>query len=249
MSNDDIHGLAGAYAVDAVDDAERALFESHLAGCSACQSEVQSLRAAAAELSLGSVTTPPASLRTSVLRDITSVRPLPPVVDATGSPVLLDRRRAERANRVRRSPARWLAGVAAAAVVVSGGVLWHPWTGGEESGKVQVIATQQVLQAKDAQRFVTTVRGATATIVRSPSLHKAVIVAANLPAAPQGKVYELWLQQGKTMVKAGFLPGGTSNTVLLQGDAGTAAGAGITIEPAGGSVTPSLPPVALVAFA
>jgi anti-sigma-K factor RskA len=51
------------------------------------------------------------------------------------------------------------------------------------------------------------------------------------------------------MVKAGFLPHGSSNTVLLQGDATSAAGAGITIEPAGGSPTPSLPPVALISFA
>jgi hypothetical protein len=50
------------------------------------------------------------------------------------------------------------------------------------------------------------------------------------------------------MVKAGFVPAGPSNTVLLQGDAITAAGAGITIEPAGGSDKPTLPPVALINF-
>jgi hypothetical protein len=32
MNNDDIHGLSGAYVVDAVDDSERDLFEAHLAG-------------------------------------------------------------------------------------------------------------------------------------------------------------------------------------------------------------------------
>jgi hypothetical protein len=51
------------------------------------------------------------------------------------------------------------------------------------------------------------------------------------------------------LVKAGFLPTGSSNTVLLQGDTVTAAGAGITIEPTGGSTIPTLPPVALIAFA
>jgi len=106
-----------------------------------------------------------------------------------------------------------------------------------------------VLQAKDAERFQKNVGAATATIVRSPSLNKAVIVTANLPAAPEGKVYELWLQQGSAMVKAGFVPAGPSSTVLLQGDAATAAGAGITIEPAGGSEAPTLPPVVLIDFA
>ena len=40
----DIHALSGAYAVDALDDIERAQFERHLAECPACRSEVDSLR-------------------------------------------------------------------------------------------------------------------------------------------------------------------------------------------------------------
>ena len=47
MIADDIHGLTGAYAVDAVDDVERARFEAHLADCPQCQAEVTTLRAAA----------------------------------------------------------------------------------------------------------------------------------------------------------------------------------------------------------
>ena len=251
MSDDDLHGLSGAYAVDAVDDVERALFEAHLAGCSTCRDEVASLRAAATELSLGTLSSPPPGLRASVLRDISSVRPLPPVVDP---PASLDTRRAARDERVarsRRPPLRWLAGVAAAFVIATGGVAWHPWSFGDGQGPAQLTATQQVLQAKDAQRFETKVGTgtATATVVRSASLNKAVILTANLPAAPRGKVYELWLRQGDAMVSAGFIPEGPSNTVLLHGNAATAAGAGITVEPAGGSAKPTLPPVALIAFA
>jgi anti-sigma factor RsiW len=36
----DIHALSGAYAVDAVDDIERASFERHLASCPTCRAEV-----------------------------------------------------------------------------------------------------------------------------------------------------------------------------------------------------------------
>ncbi len=262
MNNDDIHGLSGAYAVDAVDDVERARFEAHMAGCSQCLDEVASLRAAAGELALVTLTSPPPSLRASVLREISSVRPLPPRMtteeapapepvappvapSAPSAPASLETKRAERS---RRAPIRqWLAGVAAAAVLATGGLVWHPWS--PDTNTVQLTATQQVLQATDAQRFEQKVGDATATIVRSPSLKKAVIVTANMPAAPEGKVYELWLQQGQTMVKAGFMPDGPANTVLLEGDAATAAGAGITVEPAGGSATPTLPPVALVSFA
>ena len=263
MSDDDIHGLSGAYAVDAVDDVEHARFEAHMASCSQCRDEVDSLRAAAGELALVSVAAPPPSLRAAVLRDIGSVRPLPPLVtpeheasapepaaptvapSAPSAPASLESKRAERS---RRAPLRqWLAGVAAAAVLATGGLVWHPWS--SDRSTVQLTATQQVLQAKDAQRIEAKVGDATATIVRSPSLKKAVIVTANMPAPPDGKVYELWLQQGLRMTKAGLMPAGPANTVLLQGDAASALAVGITVEPAGGSETPSLPPVALVNFA
>jgi len=265
MSDDDIHGLVGAYVVDGVDDVERARFEAHMTHCSQCRDEVASLRAAASELTSMTLATPPPSLRESVLRGISSVRPLPPrvspeqgsapepavspaappAVPTAPAPASLESKRAERS---RRAPLRqWLAGVAAATVLATGGLAWHPWS--SDTNTVQLTATQQVLQAKDAQRFEAKVDSGTATIVRSASLKKAVIVTANMPATPDGKVYELWLQQGTTMAKAGLIPGGPSNTVLLEGDAATAAGVGITVEPSGGSDTPTLPPVALITFA
>ena len=40
MTRPDIHALCGAYAVDAVDDLERAAFDRHLADCEACAAEV-----------------------------------------------------------------------------------------------------------------------------------------------------------------------------------------------------------------
>jgi len=142
---------------------------------------------------------------------------------------------------------QWLIGVAAAAVLATGGLVWNPLS--PDTNTVQLTATQQVLQAKDAQRFESKVGEATAKIVRSPGLKKAVMVTADMPAAPEGKVYELWFQRGATMVKAGLVPAGRANTVLLEGDASSAQGVGITIEPAGGSDTPTLPPVAVISLA
>ena len=143
-----------------------------------------------------------------------------------------------------------MAGFAAAGgVAIAAGLLWHPWTQGPEQGQVQVAPTQQVLQARDARRFETRAGAATATVVASIALNRAVIATSNLPAAPGGTVYELWLQQGKTMVKAGFIQGVGSNTALLQGDVATAAAAAITSEPVGGSATPTLRPGARIAMA
>ena len=82
----DIHALSGAYAVDALDDIERAQFERHLAECPACTSEVASLREAAALLAETTMTAPSAELRDRVLADITNVRPLPPVAWQSARP-------------------------------------------------------------------------------------------------------------------------------------------------------------------
>ena len=40
----ELHTLAGAYALDAVSDADRARFEQHLARCAECVQEIRGLR-------------------------------------------------------------------------------------------------------------------------------------------------------------------------------------------------------------
>ncbi|MFL6157864.1 MAG: zf-HC2 domain-containing protein, partial [Marmoricola sp.] len=80
MTAHEIHALSGAYAVDALDDLERARFEAHLSACAECQAEVASLSDAAALFPALTESAPPAALRTKVLADIKTVRPLPPTV-------------------------------------------------------------------------------------------------------------------------------------------------------------------------
>jgi anti-sigma-K factor RskA len=248
--NDDIHSLSGAYAVDAVDADERARFEEHLAVCAQCRAEVEGLRSAATQLAGLSEAVPPPRLRSAVLRDIASVRPLPPPGEPgapegrpAGTVESLEDRRAGRAR-----VGRWLLGAAAAALLAVG-ALWHPWL--TPSPPAQ-DPTQQVLQAADAQRFAHTLDGARATIVRSPRLGRAVIIADNMPAAPPGHVYEVWLQhKDGRMVKAGLMPQGSHKQVslVLEGDAAQAVGAGITVEPDGGSNQPTTTPLLLFSFA
>ena len=70
----DLHHLSGAYAVDALDDAERESFEQHLAVCADCRAEVAELSATAQHLSSLTEATPPPALRASVLSGLS----LPP---------------------------------------------------------------------------------------------------------------------------------------------------------------------------
>jgi anti-sigma-K factor RskA len=229
----DIHALSGAYAVDALDDVERAEFEKHLATCASCQAEVDGLRETAGMLADLTTVAPPPALRDAVLADIHTVRPLAP------------RTRAEAPRR-----RRWLVAVAAAAAVAvlgAGAAVWQPWH--RESAPTATLV-DRVIDAPDAQRVDGNVAGGgSVSVYRSVSLDRAVVVTHRLPAAPTGRTYELWLQDAHgAMHPAGLLGGGHDVRVALRGDAGTARGAGLTVEPAGGSPQPTTTPVALVAF-
>lgn len=213
----DIHALSGAYAVDALDDIERAHFERHLAECDTCQSEVSSLREASALLAETTTSAPSAELRGRVLAEIATIRPLPPIVQ----PVTAT------SGRGRRFPVL-VAAAAAVLALLGGGVVWQVLDDGPLS------RTDQVLQADDAKAFTQTFPGgAKATITVSKELNGAVIQTEDMPAAPSGHSYALWLQHDLDMVPAGIMPSGADNTVLLSGDAATADGAGITAETTG----------------
>ncbi|MDT0200435.1 anti-sigma factor [Nocardioides sp. AE5] len=230
----DIHALVGAYAVDALDDIERAQFERHLTGCADCRAEVDSLREASALLAGAVAVAPPPAMRDAVLARISTVRPLPP-------------KRPE--ERGRRPWFRPLVAAAAAVAVIGGGgalVITQPWA---EETTQQLTATQRVLQAPDAEAVELELDGATARLVRSTSHGQAVLVTRDMPAAPAGKVYQLWLQSAEgEMLPAGLMTGGADAEVLLEGDAATATAAGITVEPEGGSPAPTSDPIALFDF-
>lgn len=280
--SEDIHALSGAYAVNAVDDAERARFERHLAGCPDCRAEVASLVAAASELSVLTEVAPPASLRAKVLAEIATVRPLPPLAvpqdqatdaadevvtsaptpsthtPAPAAPTSTSESRVDRGDelgerrrsRSARGLARgWRVVVAAATVAVlavGGFTVWRQI----DKDPSRALA-DQVLAAPDATRYGARLAGgATATVVRSNSLQKAVIITSGMSQPPSGKVFQLWLQDSTGhLTSAGLMPGGGDQVVVLSGDAKHSKGAGITVEPAGGSDQPTSNPIAFVAFA
>ncbi|MCW2857653.1 MAG: hypothetical protein JWR52_3268 [Marmoricola sp.] len=235
MTAHEIHALSGAYAVDALDEVERARFEAHLAECADCRAEVTSLQAATTLLSGLSETAPPPELRSRVLADIKTVRPLPPTV----------------ARITERRPRRWTNLLAAAAVIgaVGGGTaIWQDTHQGTSTRAPSAI--DRVLEAADVQKVSQPLpHGASATVFRSKSQSAAVLVTHDLPGLPAGHVYELWFRdQHGTMVPAGLMAGGGNRTVLFEGNANNARGVGVTVEPAGGSKQPTTIPVALLNF-
>ena len=230
----DIHKLTGAYALDAVDDIERARFEQHLATCEDCRAEVGELRETAAMLAEDVAVAAPASLRDSVLSGISQVRPLPPEVSSPAAT---------------RGRARWLPFLVAAAVALLIGVgaaVVQPWSADEPT----LTAAQRVLGAPDAEEvFVDLGEAGRATVVRSKTEDRAVIVTEDMVSAPSGKAYELWFQTPESdMVPAGLMPDSADQTVVLEGSAAEATAVGITVEPDSGSDSPTTDPIALFDF-
>lgn len=224
----EIHALSGAYAVDALDEHERAQFERHLAECAECRAEVDSLRGAASSLAETTEVAPPAHLRADVLSAIKTVRPLPPL------PRHDNGQHAGRGRRFR----GLLVAAAAVAVVGTGAVVTQPWD--DDPSPVDAVIT-----AADVDRASAKINGGTVTLYRSESLGKAALVADDLPPAAAGRVYELWLQVDGAMVPAGLLDASGDQELVLTGDASEATAAGITVEPDGGSPQPTTQPIAL----
>lgn len=149
-----------------------------------------------------------------------------------------------------------LAACLAAAVGLGGVAVWQHQEAGDArtdaaQSQQQARALADVLAAPDAK--VTTGRltdGATGTVVVSHTRDKAAFLASGLPKPPGDKVYQLWFDDNGTMRSAGLLnPSSSSESVLMEGSVDSAAGMGITVEPAGGSKAPTTTPLALMKFA
>lgn len=247
----DIHALSGAYAVDALDETERTAFEAHLASCAECRREVDELRDAAAMLVELEPSSPPPALRDAVLGEIDRVRPLPPLpagsADAVPNADGVQTGESPGATvtplRRRRMRTALVAAAAAAALVGGGVAITQPW---QDDTSQQLSATDRVLAADDAQEVTLEFPdGARARLVRSAHEGRAVLVTTDMPSAPEGRDYQLWLETPEgSMIDAGVMPDRPDQEVMLRGDAAQATAVGITVEPTGGSPEPTTEPIA-----
>ncbi len=237
--NDDLHLLVGAYAVDALEGSERAAFEEHLASCAACAEELADLQDAAAALGSVAALAPPPQLRTRVLDAASQARQEPA---QTASVVPLQRRR--------RHPLAWVAGAAAAVVMlVAGGATWRAISVEQELSllRAQAADVTAVLAAPDARTESAAVAGGgRGAVVVAPSQERGVFVGTSLPAPAPDRTYQLWLLDaaGRATSVGLFRPTGDGDaTVALPPGVLDAATVGLTVEPSGGSRAPTTEPV------
>ncbi len=245
----DPHTLAGAYAMDAVAEPDRARFERHLAGCESCRQEVRGLREAAAALAAAAAVRPPAALRDAALRAAAQTRQLPPAVTQVPAGWAAARNRGRRRWRSRWAVA--LVGVLAA-VAVAAGVVTYGMQDQLDQAQLRDHAVAAVLSAPDATMLSAPVRtGGTATVVMSHRERALVFTAADLRLLPTARSYELWLISPAGSRPAGMVAGsshgGMAGPMVVSGlKAGDSVG--LTVEPAGGSPRPTSPPVVLVSL-
>lgn len=223
----DPHRLVGALALDAIDDAERALVEQHLAACEACRDELVGFTETAAALGGAVAAAPPDRLRAAVLASVATTRQDPPTLAA-------------RRATVGRAPNRRLVVALAAALVALAAmavVIVRLLDEVDDLGRVEEIAT-----AADAETVVLAgdVPG-TVRVTWSEEEAALLVVADGLPAVPEGRTYQLWL-----IGPAGPSPSVTFRPdadgaveVVAEGPVGDAQVVGITEEPAGGSPAPT----------
>ena len=244
LSRAGLHTLAGAYALHALDPAEAARFDRHLARCDSCAQEVRGLRETAARLGEAAAAPPPQALREQVITAARQTRQL--------GPAAIGGRGAVPAFAGWRRWAPRLALVAVAASLAGGAVAGVAAIGEQhrldhaEAGSSEVAA---VLTARDAHMMTVPVAGGgSATVVMSHSKRMLVFTTRDLPALRGARSYELWLIGPAGERSAGMLPPahrGMTSPVVAAGLAADDS-VGLTVEPSGGSPRPTSSPVMML---
>ncbi|MDX8050989.1 anti-sigma factor [Lentzea sp. BCCO 10_0798] len=242
-ASSDLHTLTGVYAMNALSDFERVEFEAHLPHCLPCVQEVAELQATATILGTAEVA-PPERLRAQVLAGVKTAPQLPPKAAAPEPAVFVLPAR----NRwlVRTSVLASAASVLVAVVVGVQGVQDRRELDALRQSAAGYSQVADLLSAPDAKLLSDSgTGGGHGTVVMSPGRGKAAFLANGLPSLPADRAYQLWVVGPDGPRSAGLLQ---DKPVLADGLADARAFA-LTVEPSGGSRTPTTTPVLAISMA
>jgi anti-sigma-K factor RskA len=222
----DLHHLAAAYALDALEPGERERFEAHLDECPDCAADVREFHDTAHELAEAVGEAPPERLRSRILDQVAVTR---------------QESRSSASTTIGPARRAFPALVAAVLVFVALGMGVVARNAIVDRNRAEDLLT--VLAALDAQ--VAPLEGsatpATLRVVWSPSLEASVVLGTDLPRPDSDQVYELWVLSAEGPRSAGvFRPADDGRIEQRLGlPAVPEGGWGVTIEPAGGSPQPT----------
>lgn len=237
----DVHGLIGPYVVGAVTPEERALFEAHLAECDECAQEVASLSSVVGVLADGEAAAPPASLRASVLAQVSSTAQVTP---ASGNAVAGDELAERRARKL------WpRVAIAAASVLVLAGVGVIAGTAYQQHRETVAMEhdVMMVTTAPDAHSM--DLKLGKAHLVMSASMGAVVAMGDDAPMPADGMEYQVWLmmEDGSSHPGPTFMPTGEGEFMtIMSAPMDGVVGVAVTEEPAGGSASMTGDMVAVV---
>jgi anti-sigma-K factor RskA len=245
MDQERFEDLKDAYVLGALPEEERLEFEQYLVAHPDLQAEMEELSTIAGLLAFSpQEQEPPPELRRRIMDTVEAeaVHPAEAVRPRAG----------------RRS---WLAGLweavgvrdlalAGAAMLVIGLFSWSMLLQGEVrdlQGRVQSLQSQPQDQAQGPQMIALggagTEQGIRAELVTLKD-DRAVLVAENMPPAPEGKTYQIWVIKGDTPKPSGlFEPRGDSIAAVVENPVEGADAVAVTVEPEGGSKQPTTDPM------
>jgi anti-sigma-K factor RskA len=238
---------SAAYALDALDSAERDAFESHLSGCAACRRAVQEYREV-----------------TGLLMHASKPQEVPAGLGARVGRMVADDRRATLrvVPRAWRPSTVWLAAAGVAFAAVSG-VLWRQVQA--ERSRVTAAVQDAARERSARDSLLENLRGTRVHVVSlaapgggapvarvfwNHERNNYVVTAFGLPRAPEGRTYQLWaVAKGRDPVSMGTFntdANGVAMIVIPVNDVITRLGVidvcALTEEPAGGSPGPTETP-------
>ena len=239
---------AAAYALDALDPAERREFEALLARSPEAVREVAELKQVVSLMAYAApAVAPPPALRDRVLAEARRVRP----IVAGGS------RPNERRSRASLAVPYLALAASAAGMVVLGG----RYVAERDARATLVVASDSLRQALASRDVIinallapevstlklsATDRPPSARMYWNRTTGQVILAAFQLPPAPQGRTYQLWgiAKTGAPVSLGTFntLPTGEGRHVGTAPSGLTIAVGAVTEEPAGGSPQPTSTP-------
>ena len=263
--HDELKSLAGAYVLGALEHDERRTFEAHLSSCGECEAEVRSLRPVVVGLARAvPERSPSPALRERVLTSITGAAPAAPARPG------LEIHRGSREKSAWTDVRVWLPLAAMLAVAIGAAIYAAQLQGRVADLEARLeSAMQQVLSADramaDARRVADEAQSAM-TVLAAPDLARIdlagqaaapnararalwsrargmVFTVSDLPPAPAGRVYQVWVVTANAPVSAGLLTpddrGRSAVIFATPSDIPPPVAVAVTLEPAGGVPAPT----------
>ncbi|MBC7590569.1 MAG: anti-sigma factor [Salinibacterium sp.] len=246
----DVESMTGAYALHALNEDETRVFEAHLAESEETRNETTELIDTAVLLGMAiDPVAPPASLKQGIMAQLASTPQLPREVPAAQP----ERPSSFTGKAAAKAQARWfskpltaLASVAAAIILIVGGGVVANTVNHNTFQQAQADQLAAIGSASDTQRVDTVIDGGgSATLVWSSELGTSAFIARGLQPLPSGKTYELWYIGSDGPRAAGTFSIDTDGAAwrVLEGAMQGGDVIGVTVEPSGGSESPTTAPV------